>query len=89
MTSRHLRTLWSFDDPGRHPWAGRGRWGKVKATVPKDGTGNFRINVDVSGLNDCSGDETQAELTLILKDAVYTITLERKTDSKFQLKKSK
>ena len=57
--------------------------GRVKVGLPKDGTGSFHINVDVNGLNDCGGDETEAELALSLNDAADTITVERNTDSKF------
>ena len=56
----------------------------MKVTLPDDGTGIFQINVDVIDLNDCTGDETSAELTLILIGAVDSIILERETDSKFR-----
>ena len=58
--------------------------GKVKVSLPDGGTGIFQINVDVIDLNDCTGEETQAELTLTLNGAVNSIILERETDSKFR-----
>lgn len=59
--------------------------GTIKVSLPKSGTGNFHINVDGVGLNDCSGLEMTADLILTLNGVSQSITLRRKTESKFGL----
>ena len=69
--------------------------GKAEATVPfgegevhvsfsESGTGSFQINVDASGLNDCSTGVAEATLTLSLGGGESSLTLARGTDSKFR-----
>jgi len=57
--------------------------GTIKVTLPKNGTGNFHINVDAEGLNNCDDPAATAQLILTLNGVTGTITLKRKTDSKF------
>jgi len=57
--------------------------GTIKVTLPKNGAGNFHINVDAVGLNKCDGPETTAQLRLTLNGVTESINLKRKTESKF------
>ena len=58
--------------------------GKLKVAFPTSGTGEFQINVDAIGLNDCSTGVDEAVLIVRLNGVEQTITLQRAGDSKFR-----
>jgi len=57
--------------------------GKVQASFPNDGIGNFHINVDANNLNECPDGVEEADLILRLNGVEKSITLEREKNSKF------
>lgn len=59
--------------------------GQVHVSFPESGIGSFQINVDAFGLNACPDNFDPADLILRLDGAEESITLKRKTDSKFGL----